>query len=57
MAHLAEGDVDRARATCAHLYDFKHWSERTIIALVMQSLDNSITTYTKQIPGTYKRVS
>jgi cholesterol oxidase len=26
-----------------------------VIALVMQSLDNSITTYTKQIPGTRKR--
>jgi cholesterol oxidase len=28
------------------LYDMKHWSERTVIALVMQSVDNSITTYT-----------
>jgi len=37
------------------LYDVKHWSERTVIALVMQSLDNSITTYTKRIPGTRKR--
>lgn len=26
----------------------KDWSERTIIALVMQNLDNSITTYTKR---------
>jgi cholesterol oxidase len=26
----------------------KNWSERTIIALVMQNLDNSITTYTKK---------
>ena len=26
------------------LYDLKHWSERTVIALVMQTLDNSITT-------------
>lgn len=26
----------------------RHWSERTIIALVMQSLDNSITTYRKK---------
>ncbi len=33
----------------------KHWSERTVIALVMQSLDNSITTYTKRIPGTRRR--
>ena len=30
------------------LYDMKHWSERTVIALVMQSVDNSITTYTKK---------
>ncbi|WP_372735748.1 GMC family oxidoreductase N-terminal domain-containing protein [Nocardioides sp.] len=35
-------------------YDFKHWSERTVIALVMQSLDNSITTYGKKGPfGTW----
>ncbi|MBI1757817.1 MAG: GMC family oxidoreductase [Actinobacteria bacterium] len=26
----------------------RHWSERTIIALVMQSLDNSVTTYTRR---------
>ncbi len=26
------------------LYDMRHWSERTVIALVMQTLDNSITT-------------
>ena len=30
------------------LYDMKHWSERSVIALVMQSHDNSITTYTKK---------
>ncbi|MBX5333872.1 GMC family oxidoreductase [Rhodococcus fascians] len=28
----------------------RHWSERTIIALVMQNLDNSITTFTKRGP-------
>ena len=43
------------RGEIRNLYDMKHWSERTIIALVMQSLDNSITTYTKRIPGTRKR--
>jgi cholesterol oxidase len=32
------------------LYDLKHWSERTVIALVMQSLDNSITTFPKKSP-------
>ena len=43
------------RRDVANLYDMKHWSERTVIALVMQSLDNSITTYTKRIPFTRKR--
>lgn len=43
------------RSQVLDLYDMKHWSERTVIALVMQSLDNSITTYTKRIPGTRKR--
>ena len=36
------------------LYDLAHWSERTVIALVMQSLDNSITTYSKKNPLTGK---
>ena len=40
------------RGNVRDLYDLKHWSERTVIALVMQSVDNSITTYTKPIPGT-----
>ena len=30
------------------VYDVKHWSERGVIALVMQTLDNSITTYGKR---------
>ena len=30
------------------VYDARHWSERTVIALVMQAHDNSITTYTKK---------
>ncbi|MPZ62810.1 MAG: FAD-binding protein [Propionibacteriales bacterium] len=33
------------RREARQLYDLKHWSERAVIALVMQSLDNSITTY------------
>ena len=37
------------------LYDMRHWSERTVIALVMQSLDNSITTYTKKLPFSRRR--
>lgn len=32
------------RKEALDLYDMKHWSERTVIALVMQTLDNSITT-------------
>ena len=40
------------------LYDLRHWSERTIIALVMQTHDNSITTYTKRgITGRRKLTS
>ncbi len=35
----------RQRRDVRHLYDLRHWSERTVIALVMQSLDNSITTF------------
>ena len=31
-------------------YDPLHWSERSVIALVMQSHDNSITTFTKKTP-------
>ncbi len=44
----------RERRSVANLYDLRHWSERTIVALVMQTLDNSITTYPKRIPGTDK---
>ena len=38
----------RQKKKLFELYDLKHWSERTVIALVMQSLDNSITTYGKR---------
>jgi cholesterol oxidase len=38
------------RKSVLDLYDFKHWSERTVIALVMQTVDNSITTYGKKGP-------
>jgi len=36
----------RQRRALPGLYDVRHWSERTVIALVMQTLDNSLTTYT-----------
>jgi cholesterol oxidase len=42
------------RSRVLDLYDVRHWSERTVIALVMQTLDNSLTTYAKPIPGTKK---
>ncbi|MCL3819770.1 GMC oxidoreductase [Aeromicrobium wangtongii] len=38
----------RQKTNLFKLYDLRHWSERTIIALVMQTHDNSITTYTKR---------
>ena len=38
----------RERRNVLDLYDMKHWSERTVIALVMQTLDNSITTFPKR---------
>ena len=47
-------EIWRERKNVAQLYDLKHWSERTVVALVMQTLDNSITTYPKRIPGTDK---
>ncbi len=34
----------KQRRNVRHFYDPWHWSERTVIALVMQSLDNSLTT-------------
>ena len=42
------------RGNVRSLYDLRHWSERTVVALVMQTLDNSITTYAKRVPGTDK---
>ena len=50
------GEMWKQRRNVLDLYDLKHWSERTVVALVMQSLDNSITTYPKRIPGTKKWV-
>lgn len=44
----------KERKNVRSLYDLKHWSERTVVALVMQTLDNSITVYPKRIPGTKK---
>jgi cholesterol oxidase len=41
----------REKANILNLYDLKHWSERVVIALVMQTVDNSIITSPKKIPG------
>ncbi len=48
------GELWLQRRGVLGLYDLRHWSERTVIALVMQTLDNSITCYAKRIPGTRK---
>ena len=45
----------RSRRHLRTLYDVRHWSERTVIALVMQTLDNSITTYTHRSRLTGRR--
>ena len=41
----------REKRNVLDLYDVRHWSERVVIALVMQTVDNSITTMPKRIPG------
>jgi cholesterol oxidase len=48
-------EVWKQRREVRQFYDRLHWSERTVIALVMQSLDNSITTYTKRSRLTGRR--
>jgi cholesterol oxidase len=48
-------EIWKEKANIADLYDLRHWSERTVIALVMQTVDNSITTFTKPVPGTKRR--
>jgi cholesterol oxidase len=42
----------KERAHVLDLYDVKHWSERTVIALVMQTIDNSITVFSRRNPLT-----
>jgi cholesterol oxidase len=41
----------RQKASVRAIYDFKHWSERYVIVLVMQTIDNSITTFPKKVAG------
>jgi cholesterol oxidase len=40
----------KERRNVLDLYDVKHWSERVVIALVMQTVDNSITTKPLRTP-------
>jgi cholesterol oxidase len=40
----------KQRANITKLYDLRHWSERMIVLLVMQALDNSITVFPKRTP-------
>ncbi|MFC6884326.1 GMC oxidoreductase [Actinomadura yumaensis] len=44
------GEVARRPRDLAQLFDVRHWSERTVIALVMQVRDNSITLRPKKGP-------
>jgi cholesterol oxidase len=43
-------DMWLQRSNLTRLYDFRHWSERMVVLLVMQALDNSITTFPKRTP-------
>ncbi len=45
----------KEKGSALDLYDMRHWSERTVIALVMQSLDNSIVTFTRRSRLTGRR--
>ncbi len=47
----------KQRTEVFDLYDMKHWSERTVIALVMQTLDNSITTHSVKTPLGWRMTS
>jgi cholesterol oxidase len=46
----------RQRRELRRFYDVRHWSERTVIALVMQTVDNSIATMTRRSRLTGRRV-
>ncbi|WP_344008446.1 GMC family oxidoreductase, partial [Nocardioides lentus] len=50
-------ELVRQRRHLLGMYDVKHWSERTVIALVMQTLDNSITTSGRRTPFGYRLTS
>ncbi|HET9759408.1 MAG TPA: GMC family oxidoreductase [Nocardioidaceae bacterium] len=45
----------KERGNVRDLYDVRHWSERTVIALVMQTIDNSITVFSRRSRLTGRR--
>jgi cholesterol oxidase len=45
------------RRNIRRLYDLKHWSERMVVLLVMQALDNSITVFPKKTPFGWRLTS
>lgn len=51
------GQVAKNPRKMLRMLSVRNWSERTIIALVMQNLDNSITTYTKKSPFGRRKVT
>ena len=52
-------EIWRERRNVLNLYDVRHWSERTVVALVMQTIDNSLTTFStrNKITGRWKLTS
>jgi cholesterol oxidase len=46
----------RQRRDLRRFYDVRNWSERTVIALAMQTIDNSITTTTRRSRLTGRRI-
>ncbi|MEV4492280.1 GMC family oxidoreductase [Micromonospora coxensis] len=51
------GGIVRQPATAARMLSVRRWSERTVIALVMQSVDNSLTTRFRRGPFGRRLVS
>ncbi|MGN0063957.1 MAG: GMC family oxidoreductase N-terminal domain-containing protein [Nocardioides sp.] len=51
------GEMWKERRNVLDLYDMKHWSQRSVIALVMQTLDNSITTHGVRTPVGWRMTS
>jgi cholesterol oxidase len=46
----AAREIWRSRRRLKLIHDPRHWSEQTVFLLVMQTLDNSITTFTRRTP-------